>query len=326
MKQFAVPLVVLIACALLVGCKRNPQPADWSAPALGAAWLHGDECTAMGTIAFQEADGAASRPVTMIDDRRIAGLLEGAATKLIDDKKSVKATEFAEQLKRTKCRVKLGAPASAVPMTPNEIYGRCAPGVLVLSGIYKCNKCTKWHAAPASGFVLNESGVAVTNYHVFDKTTHETFVAMTHDGKVYPVKEVLAASQADDLAIVQLDLGDGAKLTPLPLLADAPVGSPVTLISHPDRRFYSLTTGIISRYHTVMKNNQAMPMVSITADYARGSSGAPVLSDRGAVIGIVASTHSVYYTNENGKQENLQMVFKQCIPTSSLMKLIEAVK
>jgi S1-C subfamily serine protease len=196
--------------------------------------------------------------------------------------------------------------------------------VLVIAGIFKCDKCTRWHAKPASAFVLTSGGAIVTNYHVLQKENNETFLAMTHDGKVYPVKEVLAADKADDLAIVQLELPEGVKLAPLPLAPDAPVGSPVTLISHPDRRFYSLTTGIISRYHTVQKNNQSVPMVSITADYARGSSGAPVLSDRGAVVGIVASTHSVYYTNENGKQENLQMVFKQCIPAASLMKLIEA--
>ena len=63
--------------------------------------------------------------------------------------------------------------------------------------------------------------------------------------------------------------------------------------------------------------------VSITADYARGSSGGPVLNDRGEVIGIVKSTQPIFYRMTNGKGENLQMVVKQCIPSASILQLID---
>jgi S1-C subfamily serine protease len=62
--------------------------------------------------------------------------------------------------------------------------------------------------------------------------------------------------------------------------------------------------------------------VSITADYARGSSGGPVLNDRGEVIGIVKSTQPIFYRMVEGKGENLQMVIKLCIPSAKLLKLI----
>ena len=146
-------------------------------------------------------------------------------------------------------------------------------------------------------------------------------------GRVFPVKEVLASSQRNDIAIDRLDLPKGESLAPLPLQSDQPVGSSIAVISHPDRHFYALSLGIISRYHHLQrKPNEKAAIMAITADYARGSSGAPVLNDRGAVVGIVASTNSVYYKNENGKQENLQMVFKQCVPAASLLELIENVK
>ncbi len=313
----------LLACLTLTGCKKDPPPADWRAPAFGISYA--EPCTLDENIAIDLADGATAVPVKLIDDRQIGGAIEAIATKMITDGKTTKAADFAEQLKREKCTLALAKPGSAT-LSASDIYSQCAPSVLVFSGIFKCGKCNNWHASPASGFVLTEDGVAVTNYHVMEKAANETFVVMTQQGKVYAVKEVLAANMADDLAIVRLDLPAGVKLKPLALAPDAPVGSPVSLISHPDKRFYSLTTGIISRYHTMAKNNVMVPMVSITADYARGSSGAPVLSDKGAVIGLVASTHSVYYSTEGGKQENLQMVFKQCIPAASLMKMIETAK
>jgi hypothetical protein len=72
-----------------------------------------------------------------------------------------------------------------------------------------------------------------------------------------------------------------------------------------------------------LKNGAMVDFVSITADYARGSSGGPVLNDRGEVIGIVKSTQPIFYRMIEGKGENLQMVVKLCIPSASILKLIK---
>jgi len=63
--------------------------------------------------------------------------------------------------------------------------------------------------------------------------------------------------------------------------------------------------------------------MAVTADFAKGSSGGPLLDACGNVAGMVASTTSIYYGTEKGQKDNLQMVLKHCVPAASILKLIE---
>lgn len=78
----------------------------------------------------------------------------------------------------------------------------------------------------------------------------------------------------------------------------------------------------VSRYMKIRSAGESVVAVAITADYARGSSGAPVLNSQGQVVAVVSSTESIYYTEDGHRQMDLQMVFKTCIPSASLHKLI----
>lgn len=256
----------------------------------------------------------------VIDDLALRRALQNAARKLMDGKKATPTTELAEQLARKQCKI-TPPPARGKAMTPAQAYARCKSAVIVVAGLSKCTKCTKWHAGGASGVLIDPTGVFVTNYHVLANTKYKALVTMTADGQVHPVTEVLAASAADDLAIVRLDAGD-KRLAALPVAAGAPIGTPVTVISHPKSRHYTLTAGIISRYQKTRRAGKTVGMMTITADFAQGSSGAPILDDRGSVIGLVSSTSSAYYPAKDGKKERLQMVFKQCVPGASILKLI----
>ncbi|MFT5130886.1 MAG: serine protease Do, partial [Rhodothermales bacterium] len=82
------------------------------------------------------------------------------------------------------------------------------------------------------------------------------------------------------------------------------------------------STGIISRYFTLRKAGEQSRRMSITADFAKGSSGAPVINPHGAVAGVVASTTSVYYSKKDGVDKNLQMVIKNCIPAQAVLDLL----
>ena len=255
----------------------------------------------------------------VIDDTEFYTTLETEGTRLFDSKKTTPMKDLVSQLSRKQCDLAPAAPASR-PATAAEVYAQCRAGVVVMGGLYKCDKCGHNHCVLASGFFLTESGIAVTNYHVVNSPKNLTLLAATADGKVYAVKSVLAANQASDVAIVQVD---GSGFTPLPVVADAPVGSDVLVLSHPDGRFFTLTRGIVSRYGRAMGDRRGPPVLQITAEYARGSSGAPVLSMAGEVVGVVSSTQSIYYNNDHTKQEDLQMVVNQCVPAEEILKLIK---
>ena len=295
--------VVAAAAFLTAGCVRSPDNPAGSPSTQVAADPH----------------EAHSRHIAIDDHARMRDLTIKAA-KLLDSGKATSMDVLAKQLNRTQC--KLSLPARLTRQLPRrEIYRRNISGVLIVARVYKCGKCTKWHAGPASGFALTSTGAIATNYHLFESKDKKALVAMTRDGKTYGVKEVLAAGKADDVVILQLDMG-GAKLKPLSLAPNTPVGTEVTVISHPNHRFYSLSEGVVSRYSRRRTKRGMANMVAITADFARGSSGGPVFDDCGNVAAMVASTSSVYYTQTKGKQQNLQMVFKQCVPAASILKLI----
>lgn len=286
---------------------------------LGAAEICPNDTAGLRT----EQLAADPAPVPLaVNDRRLQDSILKAAEGFINSGRATKMPALIGQLGQKSCRLKLPKP-SRKERSVSLIYAQNKPGVLVMAGIFKCDKCAHWHAGCASGFVLTDSGVAVTNYHVLNAPKNETLVAATDDGRVLPVQSVLAASEADDIAIVQLA---GDHLQPLPLSADAPVGSKVCAISHPDGQYYTLTEGIISRYCMRSVKSTEVPQMAITADFARGSSGGPIFDDCGNAVGMVASTVSIYYTNDNGKKENLQMVLKHCVPAASVLHLIEPAK
>ena len=62
--------------------------------------------------------------------------------------------------------------------------------------------------------------------------------------------------------------------------------------------------------------------MAITAEFAKGSSGGPVFDEKGNVIGLAASTVSIYYHEGQGKKDNLQMVQRQCAPVEAMRRLI----
>ncbi|WP_405605798.1 serine protease [Polaribacter sp. Asnod1-A03] len=203
----------------------------------------------------------------------------------------------------------------------NEIYNYLKERTLYIADSYLCDRCPNMHLTYASGFVIHEDGIIVTNYHVINAKGNlksSAIFAVNHDGKVYSVSKVLSASKPNDIAILQLDMR-GDKLKYLELAKEELVGEDVFVMGHPFNKTFSMSKGIVSRKY--IKNSNNMLKMSVTADFGIGSSGGPVVNSYGDLVGVVSATSS-HYTNGSKRNGDLQMVVKEVVPVSVLYNYV----
>lgn len=141
-------------------------------------------------------------------------------------------------------------------------------------------------AGAGTGFIIDPSGIAVTNNHVVTGAALlKVFVGGNKD-REYTAR-VLGVSECSDLAVIQIDGSDFPYLT----FADlAPkVGTDVYAAGFPlgDPEF-TLTRGIISKAQTGGKTNWASvsSVLEHDATINPGNSGGPLVTPDGKVVGI----------------------------------------
>lgn len=217
------------------------------------------------------------------------------------------------------------------------LYDAVLPAVVALTSVYQCDKCTKWHGGGlATGWIAAE-GLVVTNHHCLDLPAGHLLGAMTADGEVFAVTDVVAVDPDADAAVLRIDTR-GRRLPRLALGDPPSPGAVVTTIGHPRGRFYCLTQGVVSRYHRHRRRDQAASAVgeprtwlSVTAEFAVGSSGGPVLDPAGRVVGMVSRTaeapRPASPPDQGGKAPRPeppagQMTFRDCVSLESLRGLL----
>jgi hypothetical protein len=205
-------------------------------------------------------------------------------------------------------------PAATTAEPAAAIYDHARRATLILGHLYLCGKCDKYHANLAGGVLISPDGLALTNYHVLDNREGIVFGAMTVDGRVFAIDEVLAASKKDDVALIRLR--DAADLPHVAIRETVAAGDEVFVISHPDGFFHTFTKGYLSRKYLTPQGK--VPRLQITADFAKGSSGAGIFNVTGELVGLATATNSIYYGKEEDSPGNLQMVIKSGVPISSI--------
>lgn len=138
-----------------------------------------------------------------------------------------------------------------------------------------------------SGFVVSRDGVVVTNYHVIEKASAVT--ATFFGGKKVPALGLLGANPARDIAVIQLAGND----YPVLKLGDSTAlqqGTSVVVLGSPKGFAGSLSQGIVSAIREEGLPNRKYRyfgrLIQITAPISHGSSGSPVLTSDGQVIGV----------------------------------------
>ena len=237
---------------------------------------------------------------------------------MLEEGKPVEISRLKPRLqKQNRCKIKT-LTATHNPKTAREIYQQRRDGVVLIGKIYKCDKCDKWHTSMASGFIISKDGIIVTNYHVLDNDkTGQAIAVQLRDGRMFAITEILASSKKEDLAVIKINADN---LSPLPIAKDIQIGDPLYCISHPVKQFYTMTEGILAG-DFIHKNKRRE--FAVTCDYAKGSSGAPIVDETGAVVAIVRVTQPVYYEQNHGVPTKIQMVWKYCIPSSTLLDLLK---
>lgn len=136
-----------------------------------------------------------------------------------------------------------------------------------------------------SGFILDEAGHVLTNYHVIAGANRGIQVMLSNK-KTYAAK-VIGQDRAHDIALLQIS---APGLTPVTLAnsANLAVGQEVYAIGNPFGLNGTMTRGIISSIRSIKTADGAPIEDAIQTDAAinPGNSGGPLLNAHGEVIGI----------------------------------------
>src|ERR687886_259430 len=158
--------------------------------------------------------------------------------------------------------------------------------VIILNGVPSTGRST----ALGSGFVYDNQGHIVTNYHVVNGVT-KADVTFT-DGNTYSAK-VVAKDPYSDLGVLQItDDFSEEKIIPIPLANSSAVrpGEQVIAIGNPFGLSGTITTGIVSQKGRLLPNPDtgfSIPnTIQTDAAINPGNSGGPLLNTQGQIIGM----------------------------------------
>ena len=176
-----------------------------------------------------------------------------------------------------------------------NLYSKIAPGVVfVVAG-----------KSIGSGSIISNRGHIVTNWHVVrpKKRVGIIFKAEGVNVKmaaVYPAA-VLRYDEVADLALVKV-FHPPPNITVLRFgkLDDVKIGMRVHAIGHPSGESWTYTQGVVSQVHkayrwiTKSRIKHAATVIQTQTPISPGSSGGPLLSDNGMIVGV-----NTFYSKRN---------------------------
>ncbi len=170
------------------------------------------------------------------------------------------------------------SPTTATTLPVTDVYSLVAPSVVLI---------TTSKGAVGSGVVVTDTGTVLTANHVISGggTVTITFADGTRS-----LATVASADKATDMAMLAPATLPEV-VVPATLGGGVAVGSYVVAIGNPLGLVDSTTSGIVSGLNRSAKTDAGSfgGLIQFDAAVNPGSSGGPLLNDKGLVVGIVVS-------------------------------------
>lgn len=149
------------------------------------------------------------------------------------------------------------------------------------SAVFMVYTSNGWNEFQGSGFFINSSGLAVSNYHVFKGTGVGLETIKLSNGTKCKLKEVVAKSSEYDFILFYVDIPNYCNYIPLSN-RNCKVGEKVFTIGSPRGLENTFSSGEISQL-------RGDYVIQINAPIDHGSSGGVLLNEYGEAIGITSA-------------------------------------
>ncbi|MFC1993351.1 S1C family serine protease [Chloroflexota bacterium] len=182
---------------------------------------------------------------------------------------------------------------NSAPVLPGiaDVVAEVTPSVVAITTeytVYDIFRREYTEEGAGSGWIVDESGLIVTNNHVVEGA--ESVTVTMADGQTFAA-ETIRTDALTDLAVVKIDatglpaakIGDSSKLR---------VGDWVVAIGNPLGEGISATEGIVSRLGvsiSVSSGQTLYDLIRTSAAINPGNSGGPLVNMAGEVIGITSA-------------------------------------
>src|SRR5436305_4306041 len=139
-----------------------------------------------------------------------------------------------------------------------------------------------------SGFVFDERGFVLTNYHVVARGTR--IQVGFDDGSDYTAR-VVGTDPGGDLAVLKIQMDRKFPAAPLGTSSDLMLGEPTIAIGNPFGLNQSVSMGVISALHRPVhaEGRSYYDFIQTDASINPGNSGGPLLNADGNVIGVCSA-------------------------------------
>jgi S1-C subfamily serine protease len=182
-----------------------------------------------------------------------------------------------------------------------DVYNRVSPSVVsittqVIQYDFFFDPYTQEGAG--SGFVLDDEGHILTNYHVIENAEG---IEVTFSDETTLPAELVGIDPRNDIAVIKVEPTVALQPVELGESSTLQVGQRAIAIGNPFGEFSrSLTTGVVSALNRTIEGPEGLTisgMIQTDAAINRGNSGGPLLDSAGRVIGINSAIFSPSGTN-----------------------------